>query len=102
MVQKIVEKGNMVDGTAIQLEDWSAVYPGTKYAWMIGAYPIARHSSGRLFGPEKGQLFRCGLYFPTEAEARSVYYRLLHGRSLAEFHEYFWNPEDIEYVPEVG
>lgn len=96
--QKIIEKAVMPDGTAIQIEDWSAVYPGTVYAWMIGAYPIAKHYSEKYFGPRKGEIFRCGLIFPDEREARSVFYRLMHGRSLTDFKDRFWNPEDAEYL----
>lgn len=97
-VQKIIEKGVMPDGTEIQIEDWSAVYPGTKYAWMIGAYPIAKHSSDRPFGPRKGKIFRCGLEFRTEAEARGAYDRLMNGARLTDFRNRFWNPSDIEYL----
>ena len=96
--QKIIEKGVMPDGTEIQIEDWSEVYPGTYYAWMIGAYPIAKHSSDRPFGPRKGKIFRCGLEFSTEGEARCVYNRLMNGGRLMEFWDKFWNRTDAEYL----
>lgn len=96
--QKIIEKGVMPDGTEIQLEDWSEVYPGTVYAWMIGAYPVAKRGSERYFGPRKGKPFRCGLIFPDEQKVRGAFHSLMHGCPLTDFRDRFWNPEDVEYL----
>lgn len=41
---KVLEKATMSNGTKIQLEDWSDVYPDI-YGFMIGAYPIAQRTS---------------------------------------------------------
>ena len=85
----------MPDGTAIQLENWEDGYPSSPSLWnTIGAYPRAKHCSGRYFGPDRGELFRLTISFDTEAEAREAYEKLTRGDTqLLDYREKFWNGE---------
>jgi len=76
-------KTTMPDGTEIQLEDWSNEFPSsTNLWWAVGAYPVAKHSSGRLFGPRSRKLEN------GEAE-------------LLDYRDKFWNGERDAEILEV-
>ena len=91
----IREKAVMPDGTEIQLENWEDEFPSSPTLWWaVGAYPIAKHSSGRLFGPRRNCQFRLTISFHTEAEALECMRRLESGDAeLLDYREKFWNGE---------
>ena len=92
-VQKIRATAKMPDDTAIQLEDWSDVYPDNpELAWVIGAYPNSV-SFGR-----KGRTFRLTISFDTDSEAVGAFEALNRGeKTLADYRDKFWNGKKDEY-----
>ena len=95
--------GKMYDGAEIQLENWSDSFPNNpKLWWAIGAYPRAKHNSGRLFGPRRGGTFRLTISFDTDAEAVEAFEKLNRGEAkLLDYRDKFWNRErDAELLEE--
>lgn len=93
----------MPDNTAIQLENWEDSYPEHPTLWWaIGAYPISKHESGRLFGPRRGEIFRLTISFEKDYEAVEAFENLYHGRkTLLDYADRFWNRErDAELLEE--
>ena len=90
-------------GTAIQLENWEDSYPSSHSLWWaIGAYPRAKHESGRLFGPRRNEEFRLTISFETDAEAVEAFDKLNRGDTeLLEYREKFWNGERDAELLEV-
>ena len=91
----------MPDGTEIQLENWEDEYPSSPSLWWaIGAYPHAKHDSGRLFGPRRGGIFRLTISFDTDAEAVEAMEALTRGeKTLLDYRDRFWNGErDAEVI----
>ena len=86
-----------VDGDyTIYLEDWSKDYPSV-YSKNdhVAAYPTAKNShyygsnDGYAY-PRRGQAFRLGMHFPSEAEARAAIQALEAGtKTLADYVEVF-------------
>ena len=101
----IVREGKMPDiyETEIQLENWEDNYPSSpSLYWTIGAYPRAKHCSGRYFGPDRGELFRLTISFDTEAEAVEAFEKLKSGTAqLLDYREKFWNREEDAKLLEV-
>lgn len=94
----------MPDGTAIQLENWEDRYPSSPTLWWtIGAYPLAKHGSGRYFGPHrKGEMFRLTISFHTDAEAVEAFEKLNRGEAeLLDYRDKFWNLERDAELLEV-
>ncbi len=96
-------KTTMPDGTEIQLEDWSNEFPSsTNLWWAVGAYPVAKHSSGRLFGPRRNQEFRLTISFAEESDARECFRKLESGEAeLLDYRDKFWNGERDAEILEV-
>ena len=93
----------MDDGTNIQLENWESTYPDSPTLWWaIGAYPRAKHDSGRQFGPRKGGTFRLTISFDTDAEAVEAFEKLNRGEAeLLDCRDKFWNGERDAELLEV-
>ena len=91
----------MPDGTEIQLENWEDTYPfSPSLWWAIGAYPRAKHDSGRLFGPRRGGIMRLTISFMSDAEAVEAFEKLNRGEAeLLDYRDKFWNGErDAEVI----
>jgi len=93
----------MPDGTAIQLENWEDSYPSSPSLWWaIGAYPRAKHYSGRMFGPRRNEVFRLTISFHTAPEAVEAFEKLNRGEAeLLDYREKFWNGERDAELLEV-
>lgn len=101
-VQFIIATAKMEDDTGIQLEDWSDKSPGTSYAYAVGAYPKAKHDSGRQFGPSRGGEFRLTINFGNLNEAQEAFQKLYMGEaSLLDYRDRFWNGESDAELLEV-
>lgn len=91
---KIIRKDTMPNGVAIQLEDWSADYPGT-LGLQIGAYPIAKNS-GKYGFTHSGERFRLTIATNkfanyNNADVTADYESLLNGeKSLEDLAPHFW------------
>lgn len=85
--QKIIEKTTITgtatrtrDATPIQIEDWREACPALTFmAYVVAAYPIASHDSGRPFGPKRHERFRLAFNFSTLELARECYTMLAAG-----------------------
>jgi len=93
----------MPDGTAIQLENWEDSYPDHPTLWWaIGAYPTSKHESGRLFGPQRGEIFRLTISFESDADAVEAFEKLNRGEAtLLDYRDKFWNREKDAELLEV-
>lgn len=93
----------MPDDTAIQLENWESTFPEIPALWWaVGAYPRAKHGSGRLFGPRRGGEFRLTISFATDAEAVEAFEKLNRGEAeLLDYRDKFWNGEQDAELLEV-
>lgn len=93
---KVCRKGVMPDGTAIQIEDWSDVYPDIyPQNNTLAAYPISKWSIPGAFAPKAGEQFRAGFDFPDCRACAKAFEDLTSGtKTLADFvdrlerHEY--------------
>lgn len=74
----IVCKGTTPNGTRIQVENWTADYPDLCRAYVIGSYPISKHSLGG-FGPRIGKTFRCSFSIKDFEETRLIFEKLKDG-----------------------
>ena len=72
-IHEITKHGTMPDGTKIQIENWSEVYPGLQNPFTVAAYPISKADIIGYFSPKTGQEFRAGFDFPTMQAAETVF-----------------------------
>lgn len=104
---KILERAVMLNGTEIQLEDWSdkntIEYPNL-YGLEIGAYPIAKNT-GKYRWIEGGQSFRLTISMNrhtdyTNEDVKADFEALKNGtKCLEDLAEHFWNGEkDMWYL----
>ena len=97
---KIVRRGEMPDGSGVQIEDWASVYTSHSYADTVAAYPTATRDSTELYPwPQRGKSFRLSLQFKNEQEAAQCFEALVSGeKKLADFADNFDRKSDIEYI----
>ena len=77
-IHKIVERALMPDGTKIQIEDWSEVYPTVYPIQMIAAYPKAKREGWWVRRNESFRLeISCG--FESNDEVRKYFDGLVGG-----------------------
>lgn len=75
-VMKVLKRSIMQDGTEIQIEDWSKVYPCFCYGDTIAAYPKNRY----------GEKFRVTCDFESNEDAEKTFKELEEGfKTLKEF-----------------
>lgn len=84
---KVCCKGMTPDGTAIQIEDWSEVYPDIyPQASTLAAYPVSKWSIPGSFAPKAGEQFRAGFDFPDCHACAQAFEDLTAGaKTLADF-----------------
>lgn len=94
---RIVKKGVMPDGTAIQLEDWSEDYSFYAPVSHLAAYPIAKKTLPRVPGwcyPEYDKKFRLCFCFGPETSAELAFLALQSGeKQLMDYAEYMDDKE---------
>ena len=104
---RIIKKGIMPDGTAIQIEDWADNYSCYSRCGTVAAYPIAKSSikktaqggvyCGPWYYPEAGKKFRVSLNFGCGLGAEQVFNKLISGEAqLRDFAEYMHYPEHAQ------
>ena len=100
---KIIKKGVMPDGTSIQIEDWSEVYPGTYVkAETLAAYPVATKTHWRDTGscniayPRERERFRASFNLGSEDAANAAFVALLTGE--AQLKDFAKNMHDPQYA----
>ena len=82
---KITIRGTLPDGVHVQIEDWSAAYPGLSEPYTVAAYPKSRATLAGAFAPKA---------------AETVYTALVSG--AAELRDYAEYLERREYAPCLG
>lgn len=84
---KVCRTGVMPDGTAIQIEDWSDVYPDIyPQASTLAAYPVSKWSISGAFAPKAGEKFRAGFDFPDCRICEQAFEELSSGmKTLVDF-----------------
>lgn len=84
---KVCRRGIMPDGTAIQIEDWSGVYPDIYLqASTLAAYPVSKWSIPGAFAPKAGEQFRAGFDFRDCRVCAQAFEDLSSGaKTLADF-----------------
>ena len=84
---KVCCKGAMPDGTVVQIEDWSEVYPNIyPQASMLAAYPVSKWSISGAFAPKAGEQFRAGFDFHDCHACAQAFEDLTTGaKTLADF-----------------
>ena len=77
-IHKILEKAVMPDGTKIQIEDWTEVYPNIITLPMIAAYPKSKVDATWW---RRGETFRLQLdrNFASATEVEETFQRLQYG-----------------------
>ena len=92
---KVCRTGAMPDGTAVQIEDWSEVYPNIyPQASTLAAYPISKWSIPGAFAPKAGEQFRAGFDFPDCRACAKAFEDLCAGtKTLADFTDHLERPE---------
>ena len=93
---KILQKGQMPDGTDVQREEWQENYDFMAYGATVAAYPIAKESINRPFAPKIGEKFRCAMYFDSTEKAEECFEQLKNGeKTLKDFKGNFEKPDRI-------
>ena len=73
---KVLQRGQMPDGTEIQIEEWSENYSFYAYGSMVAAYPKNRY----------GEKVRANKTFESAEEAEEAFNALKNGdKTLADF-----------------
>lgn len=73
---KVLQRGQMPDGTDIQIEEWSENYSFYAYGSMVAAYPKNRY----------GEKVRANKTFESAEEAEKAFLALKNGdKTLADF-----------------
>lgn len=99
-VHRIVERAVMPDGTKIQIEDWSEVYPGTYDIPLIAAYPKSKRDATWW---KKGESFRLELSqdFTSTEEVQEVFKQLLCGSVTLEKLEKHYIDDKARYYMDI-
>ena len=91
---KVLEKGTMPNGTAIQIEEWHEDYNFMPYGRTIASYPKSKVSHEGAFSPKGNQIFRCEFDFTSHKEAKEIYNNLLNGIiQLSDLKANIYNPK---------
>ena len=95
----VTKRGQMPDGTKIQIEDWKAEYPGIHDTFIIAAYPKAKNT-GKYSWVRKGETFRLELSrgFKTDEYVIQLFEKLFNGAiTLEELDDHYWNGDKDRY-----
>lgn len=97
-VHKILEKAQMPDGTKIQIEDWTEIYPGIYELPMIAAYPRSKRDA---MWWRRGDTFRLALdqNFTSVTEVNETFQRLQYGVvSLEDLEKHYCDDKARYYM----
>ena len=96
---QVITVNSMPDGTKIQIEDWSEDYSFMAPASTLVAYPVAKTTSDRQFGPSRNKTFRLAFSFESDKETKKAYEDLIVGvKQLIDFKEYTDQPELFDFL----
>ena len=96
---EITQRGEMPDGTKIQVENWESVYPGLSEPFYCVAYPISKANCAGYFAPKTGEKFRAAFSFPTLKAAETVFNALKTG--TAQLENYIEYIDDYMYITAI-
>lgn len=96
---KVLERGTMPNGTAIQIEEWHENYDFYPYADCIASYPKSKMSHEGAFAPKGNEKYRFSFHFPSTEDAKNAYNELLAGtKQLVDFVEYMWDKKYVDCI----
>lgn len=97
---KVLEKGEMPNGTKIQIEDWSNDYDFYKFGNFLVAYPIATHSgTGAWVYPTQNEAFRLELHCNNYEQAKQVFDDLANGtKTLQDYAHLVFEKKYLEFI----
>ncbi len=96
---EITKRGEMPDGTKIQVENWEPVYPGLSEPFYCVAYPISKANCTGCFAPKTGEKFRAAFSFPTLKAAETVFNALKTG--TAQLENYIEYIDNYMHIPAI-
>lgn len=86
---KVLEIGEMPNGTNVQIEDWHKDYEGSAESSVIGAYPVSKVTLEGLCAPVRNKTFRLALHFDNAEQAKEAFQKLVNGAAeLIDYGKY--------------
>jgi len=83
---KVLEKGTMPNGTAIQIEEWNEDYNFIPYGSTIASYPKSKASHEGQWSPKANETYRFQFDFTSQEEAQKAFNELISGnKTLTDF-----------------
>jgi len=96
---KVLERGNMPNGTDIQIEEWNENYDFFSYGSTIGSYPKSKMSHEGAFSPKGNMIYRFQFDFKSAKEAKEAFENLKNGiTQLADYKDKMYNPEYADCI----
>lgn len=91
---KVLEKGTMPNGTAIQIEEWHENYSFYPYGSTLASYPKSKMSHEGAFSPKGNQPYRFHFNFNSKQEAKEAFENLKNGiTELKDYIDYMHDPK---------
>jgi hypothetical protein len=83
---KILAKGTMPNGTAIQIEEWNENYDFMAYGSTLATYPKSKASHKGAYSPKANETYRFEFDFNSERETREAFSGLTSGaKTLVDY-----------------
>jgi hypothetical protein len=83
---KIINTGEMPDGTHIRIEDWHDTYEFMPSASKVASYPLSKVSKDGIYAPRAGEEYRFSFSFENAIGALAAFNALLDGsKKLSDF-----------------
>jgi hypothetical protein len=96
---KVLEKGTMPDGTAIQIEEWNETYSFMPFGNVLASYPKSKVSHEGGFAPKGNETYRFSFDFKSNDEAKKAFEELELGtKVLADYKELISIPKYADCI----
>lgn len=96
---KVLDKGIMLDGTSVQIEDWKEDYSFMQYGSTLASYPISKQTLKGSFSPNLGRKFRCEFNFSSHEEAKNALNELTKGnKTLFDYKDFIQDRELLNCI----
>ncbi|PTY77233.1 hypothetical protein B5V89_15255 [Heyndrickxia sporothermodurans] len=84
---EVLEKGMMLDGTLIQIEEWSTDYSFMPYGSTLASYPKSKQTLDGSFSPNRNERFRFELTFKSYEDTKKAFDKLINGEKQLNDYE---------------
>lgn len=96
---KVLDKGIILDGTKIQIENWKEDYSFMEYGSTLASYPTSKQTLKGSFSPNLGRKFRCEFTFNSYEETKEAFEQLLSGnKTLMDYKEFIKDRELLSCI----